>query len=337
MESLITKIRKTKRKPCVSIIVPVFNGSETISCCLDSIISGTNVFYELICVDDGSTDETLSILKKYAARNKNIRIIRHDNNRGLFATRITGVENANGEYIGFVDADDCIGAGYFDHLYQAGGAQQADIAVGSIVNQTSDGERYIQTRCYKFPYTTNSINQSLYNEFWNQEGKCYHWHVIWNKIYKRELWQNRLEYLQNINCRLTMLEDFVFSSIILSSVQSYAVCTEALYYYIDSENASTKDLDDFEKLTKKIREMINAFDIVKTFLLDNNMYGKYGCHFEEWRQRYCRYWKKNILQSSMTDEDMFESINDLQKWAGKTIMSISYEDIYYYEQSTIIE
>lgn len=104
---MTTKIRKKfKLLPKVSIIIPFYNSQEYINNCLDTIIKGTHISYEIICVDDGSTDDTSLIVKNYSKCNKNIRLISLKENKGLYLARLIGVRYSRGEYIGFVDSDD---------------------------------------------------------------------------------------------------------------------------------------------------------------------------------------------------------------------------------------
>lgn len=95
----------SKENIIISIIVPVYNAEKYLSNCLDSIINQYYTNLEIIVVDDGSTDNSYSICKKYAARDERIRFF-HQDNKGLVCTRRFGIEQASGDYITFVDADD---------------------------------------------------------------------------------------------------------------------------------------------------------------------------------------------------------------------------------------
>lgn len=92
-------------QPVFSVIIPVYNVAPYLRECLDSVLAQTFGDWEAICVDDGSTDESGAILDEYAAKDKRIKVI-HQHNAGVSAARNLGLEHANGEYVGFVDADD---------------------------------------------------------------------------------------------------------------------------------------------------------------------------------------------------------------------------------------
>ncbi len=91
----------------VTFIIPVFNAAETLSACLDSIASQQNAEWDCICIDDGSTDNSLSILGDYAKTDTRFQILRQKHG-GVSSTRNLGIANATGEYVWFVDADDTI-------------------------------------------------------------------------------------------------------------------------------------------------------------------------------------------------------------------------------------
>ena len=91
----------------VSVLIPAYNAEKTINRCLDSILCQTFQDIELIIVNDGSTDNTLSILLNYAEKDKRI-IIYNQPNQGVSAARNTGLRNASGDYILYVDSDDWI-------------------------------------------------------------------------------------------------------------------------------------------------------------------------------------------------------------------------------------
>lgn len=100
----------------LSIIVPIYNTEKYLSKCLDSIIQQNMQNIEIICVDDGSTDSCLDILKAYAQKDKRIRII-HKNNGGLVSARKAGIQAASGAYVGFVDSDDWIEPEMYEKMY----------------------------------------------------------------------------------------------------------------------------------------------------------------------------------------------------------------------------
>ena len=103
--------------PLISIIVPVYNGAEYLPCCLVSILAQTYQEYEVILINDGSTDDTPDICHSFAYKDDRIKYF-EQNNQGLAATRNIGIRKAKGTYISFVDADDWIEPTYLAYLFE---------------------------------------------------------------------------------------------------------------------------------------------------------------------------------------------------------------------------
>ena len=116
----------------VSVIVPVYNTEKYLSRCLDSIAHQTLQDIEIICVDDGSTDSSLSILQSYARRDQRIRIIKKKNG-GLVSARKAGVQEVSGTYIGYVDSDDWIEPDMYEKLYGYAVRDQADMVSSGYI------------------------------------------------------------------------------------------------------------------------------------------------------------------------------------------------------------
>ena len=118
----------------VSIIIPVYNSATYLQRCLDSVTRQSLDNIEIICVDDGSTDSSYSILKEWAGKDCRIVVLQQANGRQGKA-RNTALAVAHGEYIGMVDSDDYIPADYFERLYNTAKRNDADIAVCGIVKE----------------------------------------------------------------------------------------------------------------------------------------------------------------------------------------------------------
>jgi glycosyltransferase involved in cell wall biosynthesis len=106
--------------PLISLVVPVYNVAPYLPTCLDSIIGQTYVTLEIILIDDGSTDGSGALCDKYAMKDVRIHTY-HQKNGGLSAARNAGILQAHGDYIAFVDSDDCLAPGYVTRLYDVPG------------------------------------------------------------------------------------------------------------------------------------------------------------------------------------------------------------------------
>src|SRR5574344_145120 len=130
---------KAKDNPLISIIIPVYNTADYLTKCVYSIVSQSYRNLEIIIIDDGSTDESLKLLKELFSKDERIKII-HQNNSGLSATRNTGIKLANGEYIAFIDSDDYIDKEFIEKLYHAVFKHKSEIAVCNFVNEIPEKE-----------------------------------------------------------------------------------------------------------------------------------------------------------------------------------------------------
>lgn len=123
----------------VSIIIPVYNVEKYIERCLKSLSEQTLEDIEIICIDDKSTDNSLSVLKDFASRDERIKIIELDKNVGVGAARNEGLKIAQGTYLGFVDPDDAVELEFYEKLYNKGIETNADIVKGNIKTFHLDG------------------------------------------------------------------------------------------------------------------------------------------------------------------------------------------------------
>lgn len=128
------------KNPLVSVIVPVYNVENYLRRCLDSIVCQTYKNLEIILIDDGSTDESGKICDEYAKKDERIKVI-HKENEGLSSARNTGVDNAKGKYVTFVDSDDDITKDYVEYMLRLIQKFNTRISVAPYTIVTSSGRR----------------------------------------------------------------------------------------------------------------------------------------------------------------------------------------------------
>lgn len=334
MESLTIRVRGLfKFRPKISIIIPFYNSEKYILKCLESIVLWTRTPYEIICVNDGSTDNSLAIVKRFCLTHPQVRLVSFQENIGLYHARLQGILKARGEYVGFLDSDDYVDEGYFDLLYNCAIQNESDVAVGQIVNVNSDGVAYIQSRCAKFPYVEADNDETeLYTMYWRQQGLCYHWHVVWNKIYKREVIIRCIDTLEKQTKHLVMMEDFIFTSVFFSNIKSYSVDTKARYFYIDHKESVTKSMEK-TAMQKNFEDMGTAFNFVDDFLGSDLQRSKYRDDLMEWRRLYYRIWKSKIKDLEIGDCECEQFLNMLQCDETREYQT---KDNYYYELAEFV-
>lgn len=135
-------------EPLISVIIPVFNMEKYLSRCLDSILSNTYHNLEIICVDDGSTDRSLEILREYEAKDERFRVITKENG-GVSSARNLGMDQATGAFISFIDPDDFIHEQYFEILIEAIAQTNADVVCCSF-RSVQDKDLPIETEHITF-------------------------------------------------------------------------------------------------------------------------------------------------------------------------------------------
>ena len=149
-------IKKEKNMPYFSIIVPIYNVASYLKKCIESILIQDYINYELILVDDGSTDESGKICDLYAKK-KNIKVI-HQSNAGLAAARNTGIKNAKGEWLIFIDSDDYIGnVSFLKNLYNR--SINKDVVIYGCSQFVDETNKVIRNK-YKNLERINSINNN---------------------------------------------------------------------------------------------------------------------------------------------------------------------------------
>ena len=159
------KKRKRDKKITISIIIPVFNDENRLSRCIDSVLNQTNINLELIIVDDGSNDTSPQIAELFALYDERVKVIR-SRNGGPSTARNIGISHSIGEFIFFLDSDDCINKNTLQHLLIDIKKSNIDLAVGDffISDDGSNDERIKSGNELIFPRTT-ILNKSKINDY----------------------------------------------------------------------------------------------------------------------------------------------------------------------------
>lgn len=279
----------------ISIIVPVFHTEQYLAECLQSILHQTHSNMEIIVVDDGSDGNALEIIQQF--EDSRIIYIKHEKNRGLYQARVTGAIRASGSYIGFVDSDDTVGIDYFRLLLMRCVEREADIAVGQTVHWAEDGSKSVVS-LQEAIFSFDSLkNEEIRKEYFEQAGCCPAWHNIWNKLYKKELFDKCLPYFETLKERVVMGEDIIFSTLLLANAKKVVVACRAVYFYHQHGGSTTGDaLLNKEKVIDNFRVLKIVFDFVDNYLVGYPKYVRDG--FQRMRQRQGLIWQKVYLDNN---------------------------------------
>ena len=200
-----------------SIIIPIYNASTYLVFSLESLLSQPFQDFELILVDDGSTDESASICDEYAEKDERIRVL-HEPHSGFAHSRQVGLEAAKGVYILYVDADDQVEPDMIADMYQEAVTQKADMVICDYRELTYDGE------VYRKQEPTALSGEAVLEDILS--GKLYG--ALWNKMMRKEwLMKTKASFPQE----LTMREDLIFLSQCLPYAQKIAYIAKAYYGY----------------------------------------------------------------------------------------------------------
>lgn len=196
----------------VSVIIPVYNAEEHLKQCLDSVMNQTLQDIEIICVDDGSKDDSLNILKDYAERDSRIHVICQEN-AGAGAARNRGLKQVQGKYLSFLDADDFFELDMLEKVYHQAEQYQADFVVFNSDQYHMDKKEFVKInwamRMQEIPpYMPFTYRQLAGNVFKTFVG----W--AWDKLYLRSFVEEHDLWFQEQRTTNDML--FVFSALVVA-------------------------------------------------------------------------------------------------------------------------
>lgn len=230
----------------VSIIIPAYNVEDYLKDCVNSILHQTYTAYEIVVVDDGSTDTTYQVCEELALENPKVKIY-HQENYGVSVARNNGIKHAAGKYVIFVDADDMISPQYLETLVSF--AQKADLGMVGFTSKIENLENNIKVNfiCDSSKHITDAILGGV-----KYDG------YLWNKIFRRSLIsEHNLKFKENI----TVWEDLLFvleylacsTSVIISESRASCIIELGNMYNSDDNKLVTTNK---EKTAKAISDGI---------------------------------------------------------------------------------
>ncbi len=233
--------------PKVSVIIPVYNTEKYLVKCLESVCQQTLKDIEIICVNDCSPDNSLQILQEYAEKDERIKLIDFKENKGVSAARNAGIQEARGEFLGFVDSDDFIDLNFYEKLYQKAAESGADVAKGKIKIH-SDPPNIEKDVFY-------DINDDI------KINKAYFYYSFTSAIYKTDfIKSNNIHFPDG----LSYFEDPYFSIFAGFYYNKVELVHNVYYHYVDCEvSLSKKFSSDVFKSIEKIYTSLNQVNVDK--------------------------------------------------------------------------
>lgn len=227
----------------ISIIIPVHNGENYIEKCINSVMCQTYKNLEIIIIDDGSTDKTLSICKAISDKDNRIILI-HQPNRGVSSARNIGIETAKGDYIGFVDADDWIEKDMYESLYTLLIKEYADISICGYIYEDIHGKVIKKAMGEQKIYKLSS-QKAIEMMF---DDRYYHG-FLWNKLFRTKLFKNEVELKNPLDTNISIGEDRLatFRCMLLSNKVVYNPSVK--YHYFLNKNGAINSSFSKKKLS----------------------------------------------------------------------------------------
>lgn len=247
-------------KPAVSIVVPVYNVEAYLEKCLDSLVNQNFDNYEVIIVNDGSTDKSKEIAQRYENKYSNVVLI-DQKNKGLGGARNTGIEAVKGEYILFVDSDDYIHPDTLKLAYDEANKKQADIVVFGFTIISESGEIIKIER--GFESTNSSLNEN------RELLMCSP--IACNKLIKKEI-------LIDSGVRFpdrAWYEDLRTIPKLYLHAQTFGFVDKSLYFYLKRKGSITNALK-----TDRLIEIVDAVEDLLNYYKEQGAYEKYKDELE---------------------------------------------------------
>jgi len=268
----------------VSVIIPFYNEESYLENCLESVLNQTLDNIEIICINDGSTDNSADIVRQYGDK---VKLIVQDN-KGQSAARNKGLEIAQGKYIGFLDADDWAEPDMYEKLYQCAKENSADIALSSIcVYNENTKEKFYNDVYFSLDILKNTPDIFNYRDVKDIIFKiCV---VPWNKLYKREL-LNNVRFTEGI-----IFEDNVFFFDTFLRAEKCVKLDEPLVNYRrHSKTSCTSDNNDFKKL-----DFLRVHSLIEKTLREQGLYEEFKDAFIQDKEYRLSYWYKKLSNADV--------------------------------------
>lgn len=296
----------TNTLPLISVIIPIYNVGEYLECCLNTIVNQTYKNLEIILINDGSTDNSLEIIKKWEKRDKRI-ISVNQANGGLSNARNTGIKVSHGDYLTFVDSDDFVSKDYIEYLYSLLKSDnfQSSLSMCSLMNVSGkNGKKRNMGNGQEVKLTGKECIKKM----------CYHNLVdtcAYAKLGKRELYDN--EFFPEGK----LFED-IGSTYKLFEKCSYIICGfKAKYFYMIRPNSivtgkfNPSKLDLLEMTDKMASSVNKLYPDLKKATLRRQVYARFSTLNQTLGEKnikdiqdqlisYIKKNKKNVLSDPLT-------------------------------------
>lgn len=243
----------------VSLIIPVYNVEKYLKKCLDSAITQTLTEIEIIVVNDGSTDGSLSIINAYASRDQRIKVVSQEN-CGLGAARNAGIRIAQGEYLAFMDSDDWVEPDFLEKMYVTACYRNVDIVICNHVKTYEELWEFKNGRHLKADvYTGHEAMKKIISDSVIQS-------FAWDKLYKRTLFTlNDIYYPKSL-----YFEDMATTFKVFYYAKTVGVIDDCLYHYLQRKGSISRKMS-----PRRVFDNITVIAMMREFLENKGIFERY--------------------------------------------------------------
>lgn len=286
--------------PAISLVMPVYNVERYLSRALESVQNQTFKNFELIIVNDGSTDKSKDIAEFFCNKNENFILINQEN-EGPSVARNTGLKICKGDYIGFMDSDDSLEPEFLESLYNAAIENDADIVCCNFNLYYPERKLKIYMPFTSFPgvYSKTKALRKLILDM----GIHY---FVWNKLSKRELFFDN-----NLTFDKMYFEDISTSPKLFYYADKIVLLGKALYNYTSRDTSILHSMN-----VVKINDFIKSLGVIRNFLENEKVYKNYNNHVWIYAQRVklvSYYYILMLHAKAMNFKGFLENINSATK------------------------
>lgn len=270
-KELMKTLNINTKKPRISVVVPVYNAEPFLNEAMNSLINQNFKDFEVICVNDGSPDDSLSILEDYASKDNRIKII-NQKNAGCGAARNKALDYCNGEYIYFFDPDDYIASNAFYKLYENAIINDSDLVIFKIArfheknkidykNAGFDFEKVFKDVDFKhFTFTCHDVKPYVLNKAF----------APWTKLYKKELLDSYDDFRFDLG---VAFDDVPFHVKSMLRAKKISYIPDFFYFYRFNPNS-------INNTSSNRMDIYKIINIVEDFLKDNNYLDEFKYEFD---------------------------------------------------------
>ncbi|MCC4346850.1 glycosyltransferase family 2 protein [Limosilactobacillus reuteri] len=279
------------KKISVSIIVPIYNVQNWLQRCLNSILKQSFIDFEVLLIDDGSSDGSDIICKRFVKIDQRFKYFRKENG-GLSDARNYGIENASGSYLIFIDSDDYIDGDFVRKLYSEIINTNAEVAICGFYRVKENGEKIDEIKLQNVKNNIITGKEAIKISF-DDKNKGWALACAWNKIYKRELFDSiRFE-------KGRYYEDGLIFPFLFINLKRVTIIHTPLYYYVQRNNSIMHSEINIKKLTDDNYSMLKWIKFLRKY--DSSLYEMAISKYKNWIVNKCIVNKKLISDNNLSN------------------------------------